>query len=120
MRDRKISGRRAAGFTLIEIVIAASLLSVALLAIAGMFPMGYRDIHTSGDLTKAVALAQQKMEQLKNLGYSSVSGGSDNPAGGFARTWTVTTPFTGVKMLTVTVTLPVTNKQVQLQTYLAQ
>lgn len=57
---------RAAGFTFIEILIASSMLVVALLGIAAVLPVADMTLHQSGQVSKAVSLAQEMIEMLKN------------------------------------------------------
>ncbi|HET7853959.1 MAG TPA: prepilin-type N-terminal cleavage/methylation domain-containing protein, partial [Candidatus Methylomirabilis sp.] len=48
------------GFSLIEVLVAAAILSVALLALASLFPTGYQNIAYGGGMTTAADLGQQK------------------------------------------------------------
>jgi hypothetical protein len=57
------------GFTFIEVVLALMLLSFGLLAITGMFGVSSQALLSGGNRTKAVLLAQEKLEQLKDLPY---------------------------------------------------
>ncbi|MFQ5893694.1 MAG: prepilin-type N-terminal cleavage/methylation domain-containing protein, partial [Nitrospinota bacterium] len=50
MQDRQ-------GFTLIEVLIAAAILAVGLLALVSVFPVGYVDVTVSGGQSKATAYA---------------------------------------------------------------
>ena len=43
------------GFTLVEVLVASMILVVALLTLASMFPMGYRQITDAGRMTMAVS-----------------------------------------------------------------
>ncbi len=43
---RRVQNRQ--GFTLIEVLIAAAILSVGLLALVSVFPIGYVDVTVSG------------------------------------------------------------------------
>ncbi|MGH7382721.1 MAG: type IV pilus modification PilV family protein, partial [Candidatus Methylomirabilales bacterium] len=58
--------KSAGGFSLVEVLIAAAILGVVLLAIAGLFSTGYSNVGAAGRRTKAVELAKQKMEQLRD------------------------------------------------------
>lgn len=58
------SGRRA-GFTLLEVIIAAAILGLGLLSIVQVFPYGIQVSQRSEDLTQATLLAQTIFEGLK-------------------------------------------------------
>jgi len=110
------------GFTLLEVVVAFALLS---LASAGIFYMG--TLSTSGntrsqDEAAAVSLAVQKLEQLKNSGFAAACS-SPNPetlgiysrlcsvgsqytlAGEPAKDFTVTVQWTGGGSVSLTTTV---------------
>lgn len=63
----------AEAFTLVELLIAASILVVALLAIAAVLPTADMSLHQSGQISKAVSLAQEMIEMLKNDPFSQLS-----------------------------------------------
>lgn len=65
--------RRAAGFTLVELLVAASILVVALLGIAAVLPTADMSLHQAGQISKAVALAQEMIEMVKNDPFSQLS-----------------------------------------------
>jgi prepilin-type N-terminal cleavage/methylation domain-containing protein len=97
------------GFSLVELLVAASLSSLVFLALAGMFPLGLQSIEYGGRSSQALALAQQKIEELKN-GPFPPPAGSDT-VDGYARTWTVTSAGVGtgiddLRKIAVTVTWP--------------
>jgi prepilin-type N-terminal cleavage/methylation domain-containing protein len=58
------------GLTLIEVLIAAAILAVGVLALLSAFPIGYVDVNVSGGQSKATAYAQQMIEQLKNQTFN--------------------------------------------------
>lgn len=60
---RKIS--REAGFTLIEVVLAALFTGIVLLPVMGMFLQGHIAYHKSWQDTVAINLAQDKLEELR-------------------------------------------------------
>jgi prepilin-type N-terminal cleavage/methylation domain-containing protein len=70
--------RRENGFSLIEVLLAAAILSVALLALASMFPTSYQNINYGGGMTTAADLGQQKIEALRNLPFD-LAGGCTTP-----------------------------------------
>jgi prepilin-type N-terminal cleavage/methylation domain-containing protein len=79
------------GLTLIEVMIAAAILAVGLLAFLSAFPIGYVDVNVSGGQSKATAYAQQMLEQLKNQTFNpGPLNQTDTPEPGYTRTWTIT------------------------------
>jgi len=81
------------GFTLIEVLIAAAILAVGLLALVSVFPVGYVDVTVSGGQSKATAYAQQMLEQLKNQPFNPGTpafNGNDAPEAAYTRTWSIT------------------------------
>ena len=59
--------KRARGFSLIELILAMTILSVGLLGIATMFSTGYSDVASGGRTTVAVGIARQIMEDIRLL-----------------------------------------------------
>lgn len=94
------------GFTLVELLIGASLIAVALLAIASTFPTAYSDVEYGGRRTKAVALAQQKMEELRAGSFPpSTTGSPETIESIYTRSWMVTVTGSPSQVATVTVTV---------------
>jgi prepilin-type N-terminal cleavage/methylation domain-containing protein len=56
-----------AGFSLIEILIAMTILSAGLLGIAAMFSTGYTDVASGGKTTMALEAARQTIEDIRLL-----------------------------------------------------
>jgi len=78
------------GLTLIEVLIAAAILAVGLLALLSVFPIGYVDLNVSGGQSKATAYTQQMLEQLKNQTFNpGPLNQTDTPEPGYTRTWTI-------------------------------
>lgn len=97
------------GFSIVEVLVAAVILSVSLLSIMTAFPVGYRDIGYGGHVSQAVALAQQKLEALKAGPFPPAGGTETN--GPYTLTWAVSgVGFGGtpgdLQRVTVTVTWP--------------
>lgn len=65
--------RRAAGFTMTEVLIAAGILVVALLGIATVLPTADMNLHQSGQVSKAAALCQEMIEMIKNDPFSQLT-----------------------------------------------
>ena len=122
-------GRRAAigkpqkdkGFTLIEVLIAISIFSIGMLAVATMQISAISVNATAGRMTDRIIWAQDKLEELMALPYSSpwLEDLGDPPSGtdtngnthqettdNYTISWTVTnnTPIPGTKLITVAVT----------------
>jgi prepilin-type N-terminal cleavage/methylation domain-containing protein len=71
-----------AGFSLIEAMVATTILAVALVSLADLLVYATRATMGSRNTTRAVILAEQKMEQLKALAWSSTDdGGSVSDVG---------------------------------------
>lgn len=61
------------GFTLLEVLISAALLAVALLAVAAMFPTGYTSIADAGKMTMALTAARQILEDVGDLPFDRIN-----------------------------------------------
>lgn len=113
------------GFSAVEVLIAAAIIALALLAIASMFPTAYTNVAQSGKQTAAVSLAQQRVEWLRTQPYTSLVNGNTPESltgdyAGYTRTTAIADgPTTGVKQVTVTVTTP-TGAPVQMTTLIAR
>ena len=81
-----VSDRR--GFTIVEVLIAVIVLSVALLGLLGTTAMTIRVLGESDRTVTAAYYATQQLERLEALGCDAVSGGSDTQQG-VSLTWTV-------------------------------
>ena len=64
--------RQRAGFTLAEVLVAATILVVALLGIAAVLPTADMSLHQAGQISKAVALTQEMIEMVKNDPFSQL------------------------------------------------
>ncbi|MBI2001551.1 MAG: prepilin-type N-terminal cleavage/methylation domain-containing protein [candidate division NC10 bacterium] len=64
---------RREGFTLVELLVAATILVVALLGIAAVLPTADMSLHQAGQISKAVALTQEMIEMVKNDPFSQLS-----------------------------------------------
>jgi prepilin-type N-terminal cleavage/methylation domain-containing protein len=61
---RTPTGRGAAGLTLIEVLVAVTILGVALLALFPMFTNAVRSNASANQLTSSITLAREKLEEL--------------------------------------------------------
>ena len=68
---RTLGDRR--GFTLVEVLVASMILVVALLTLASMFPMGYRQITDAGRMTAAVTGARHILEDVGDIPFNNIS-----------------------------------------------
>ena len=69
------------GFTLVEVLIAIVLLSVALLALAGLQIVSIRGNSFGNHMTEAVTLAKDVMEEMKDTQWEQIQGITDDPQG---------------------------------------
>jgi prepilin-type N-terminal cleavage/methylation domain-containing protein len=61
------------GLTLIEVMIAVLVLSFAVSVFASLYPMAQRMRSKAENVTRATTLAQQKIEQVRALAYTSLN-----------------------------------------------
>ncbi len=113
------------GFTLIEVLVAMVILSVGLLGTAALITGIINGNKVSNRITTATVLAQDKMEEIKGLDYSSVvsepKSSLPSPYDQYERQVTVIDPSPSANMKTVTVTVYwESNKSVSLQTILSR
>ena len=106
------------GFSLLEVLIAVCLLSVAMMAMATLQSRGIRGNDLANRTTQALNLAQIKMEEYIHRSRTETfaagtTNDPDNPinetetgAGPFSRSWTFQddTPVPNAQTITVTVT----------------
>lgn len=103
-QEKRLLQNSPRGFTLLEVLIAIVVLSIALLGMASLTGSIISYNQFADNVTTATTLAQDKMEELKNTGYSSITSSSDTDSI-YTRTWTVTndTPATNMKTVEVKV-----------------
>ena len=61
------------GFTLVEVLVAAMILLVALMTLASMFPVGYKQIADAGRMTVAVTGARQVLEDIIDVPFNNIA-----------------------------------------------
>ena len=71
--------KNEAGYSLVEVMAAIVILTVAIIPIVGMFDAALKSTGTSGDYDKARALAGQQLERAKSLSYEDAR--DEFPAG---------------------------------------
>ena len=85
---------RSKGFSLVEVLIALLILSISLLALAGLMMTTTRNSSFGGHMTEASTFAQDKLEQLRVSPWAGIASGNDTALGStgitYTRTWTVT------------------------------
>jgi type IV pilus assembly protein PilV len=103
--------RAEQGFTLIEVLVAMTVLAVGLLQIGAMQITAIKENAGANRLTRATTIAQEKIEGLMALpsSHADLTGTNHTdpaPPAGYAITWQVTrnTPKTGDMLINVAVT----------------
>jgi prepilin-type N-terminal cleavage/methylation domain-containing protein len=101
------------GFSLIEILIALVILSIALLGLAGLMIQTTKNNSFGGRMTEAATFAQDKLEEFRAIGWVKIppnTGGIDQLNGAttgivYTRNWQVApNPINGnLKEITVTI-----------------
>ena len=71
-RVNRLKGCRG-GFSLIELLLGLTILSIGLLAIATMFSTGYTDLSVGGTTTMGVAAARQMIEDMRLLPFQRLA-----------------------------------------------
>lgn len=64
--------RADAGFSYVEVLVAASLLAVSLLALCGMFVAAYRNVNGAGHNTMGLAATRQLFEEMRRLPFDNL------------------------------------------------
>lgn len=97
---------KSKGFSLIEILIALVILSIALLALAGLMVQSTKNNSFGAHITEAATFAQDKLEELRATSWVALTPGSDQKMGSngidYARSWTVVTND-NVKTITINI-----------------
>ncbi len=99
------------GFTLIELVIAAFVFAVGVLALEAMAASSLRRTHRSAQLTLAAAVARSRLEALAAARCADVASGTDT-VGSVVSSWVVReTALNAVREVTQVVTYAVDGRQ---------
>ncbi len=69
-------GKNNKGFSLIEVLIALSILNIAIFSLVRLFPFGMNTTKQAEQRTLAVNFAQAKIEELTSLGYEQIPVGT--------------------------------------------
>ena len=87
---------KSKGFSLIEVLIALVILSIAFLGLAGLMVQTTKNNSFGGRMTEAATFAQDKLEELRAVSWVTITPGSDRKTGSaigtdYARNWNVAT-----------------------------
>ena len=99
---------KSPGFTLIEILVALVILSVSLLALAGLMITTTKNNSFGGRMTEAATFAQDRLEELRAIRWEDISEGvnTDQKSGStgisYTRDWNVATTGS-LKTITITI-----------------
>jgi len=111
--------RARPGFTLVEILIAALILTIGVISVLWVISDSLQGARRQHERQIATSLAQAKLEELRNISYQDLASGVEEdeygeqilldeygrPGGIYSRQWVVTegSPMEGTKTVTVTV-----------------
>lgn len=76
MQTMHKQNKRRRGFTLVEIMIAVVIFTLMILACAAAFPVALRAGHAGNNYAQAALIAQHKIDQCREQGYSSIYRGA--------------------------------------------
>lgn len=69
---------------MVEVLVGVTILTVALLAIAAMFPMGYVVVNEAGKMTMTITAARQMLEDVRSVPFEDLTNlngfDTNNPA----------------------------------------
>jgi len=84
-------GHDQKGLTLVEIMVAMIILAIALAWLAPLLVIAMRGNRFGGDLTEASTLAQDKIEEFRNVSYSTLlaSPAGQDTVGKMMRNWAI-------------------------------
>jgi prepilin-type N-terminal cleavage/methylation domain-containing protein len=92
---------KSTGFTLVEVLVALVILSISLLALAGLMVYSTKNNAFGGHMTEAATFAQDKLEELRGGSWVAITSGTDTKQAvkgtgtDFARSWVVLTNDSG-------------------------
>jgi type IV pilus assembly protein PilV len=114
------AGGKADGFTLVELMIVLVIIAIGILALAQVQMSSSRDVDITGRFSSALAIAQDRLEQARALGYAAAV--SDSGQQGVYN-WTTAVDSTAPDLRSAVVTVswqePSGTRNVQLQTFLS-
>ncbi|MFQ5588910.1 MAG: prepilin-type N-terminal cleavage/methylation domain-containing protein [Nitrospiria bacterium] len=99
------------GFSLIETIVATSVLSAGLLGLIGMFGAGYSALNGGESRTLASKLARDQMEKLRSIPAALTPLSEEALPNGMKRAWSVAKDPADANMWVVTVEVTWKNLQ---------
>jgi prepilin-type N-terminal cleavage/methylation domain-containing protein len=100
LRDESAQDRR--GMSLVEVLVAVTLLAVAMLSLGAAAGLGVRQMGLARQDLQYAADVQQEVDSLSGLPWNAVTSGSANVRGR-PFVWTVTAPNPNSRLVTVVV-----------------
>ncbi|MEO7822486.1 MAG: prepilin-type N-terminal cleavage/methylation domain-containing protein [Gemmatimonadaceae bacterium] len=100
--ERPDKARDRRGMSLVEVLVAVTLLGVAMLSLGAAAGFGVRQMGLARQDLQYAADVQQEVDSLSGLTWNSVTNGSANVRGR-AFNWTVSTPNANSRLVTVIV-----------------
>ncbi len=100
--ERPDKARDRRGMSLVEVLVAVTLLGVAMLSLGAAAGVGVRQMGLARQDLQYAADVQQEVDSLSGLTWNSVTNGSANVRGR-AFNWTVSTPNANSRLVTVVV-----------------
>jgi len=76
---------KGTGFTLLEVIIVSAIISIGLLGIVQIFPLGFQAEQKAEQSSIAAVLAQEIMEEIKRKGYDGLSIAYPSDTKGYGR-----------------------------------
>ena len=116
---------RARGFTLLEMMLALALFATGTVAVVELLQRAHAGVGDGESVLIATHLASRRLEELRNTAYASLADetkasiGSPSGYSRFSREVAVTTPYTNLEQVVVTVYWTATGGEtnVSLRTY---
>ena len=100
---------KSSGFSLIEVLVSLVILSISLLALAGLMTMTTKNNSFGGHVTEAATFAQDRLELIRATPYVNVVSGNDQITGAttgivYSRNWNVVANAANtLKTITITI-----------------
>jgi len=64
------------GFTLVEVMIALVVIAIGIMALSGVQTRSSTDVYETGRTSRALALAQERLETIRAVGYTAAASDS--------------------------------------------